>query len=72
MTGAELLCAYLAKTGKTRLQAAYELKASTSQIHYWCSGVSIPRLSRRPRIRRWSKGFIPEASWEEQAARKAG
>lgn len=69
MTWSERFAAHLTKRGLSQLDAVVELRAaglraSTSQVHYWCRG-SVPRSESRDIIAAWSGGDVPAETTEE-------
>jgi len=60
MTWPECFRAYIEKRWPKRPQqeAAFALRTTPSNIHYWCTG-TVPREKWRKRIATWSKGAVP-------------
>lgn len=72
MSGPEKLGAYIKERGLTNKDAAASLGVSTSMLHYWLHGASLPREANRKLIAKWSRGAVPAKAWEAERAREAG
>lgn len=51
-------------------EAAFSLRTSPSNIHYWCTG-TVPREKWRKKIATWSKGDVP-AELQVSSVRRTG
>jgi transcriptional regulator with XRE-family HTH domain len=68
-SGADLLRAHIKALDFSAHDAAEALQVSDATMSDWLNRVSRPRAKLRTRIRIWSGGDVPDASWESQDER---
>lgn len=64
--GSELLAEFIAKTGLRASEAAAAVKVARSGMSQYLSRKQNPRPHERNRIAKWTRGFVPFGSWDDE------